>query len=88
MKKTDLEKLKGLKISGSMKQTGIPDRFGKAATQIASKREQREAERAAGLVPFAVKLPSELTARLRAEAESRNTSLNALVEELLRKGLS
>lgn len=31
MKKTDLEKLKGLKIRGRMKNAGTPDRFAKGA---------------------------------------------------------
>jgi len=32
MKKTDLEKLNGLKIRGRMKNNGTPDRFGRDAT--------------------------------------------------------
>ncbi|MDD5295513.1 MAG: hypothetical protein PHU46_01265 [Rhodocyclaceae bacterium] len=31
MKRTDLEKNRGLKINGRMKQAGVPDRFGKAS---------------------------------------------------------
>ena len=88
MKRTDLEKLKGLKIDGRMKGAATPGRFaadaGAAAT---SRREQRERERALGLVPFAVKLDGELVKRVQALAQDRQTGLNEVVAELLRKGL-
>lgn len=32
MKKTDLEKLRGLKINEKLAKTGVPDRFGKASS--------------------------------------------------------
>ncbi|HEY9103959.1 hypothetical protein [Chitinimonas sp.] len=32
MKKTDLEKLRGLKINEKLAKTEVPDRFGKAST--------------------------------------------------------
>ncbi|GAB3250501.1 hypothetical protein [Chitinimonas naiadis] len=32
MKKTDLEKLRGLKINEKLAKSGVPDRFGKAST--------------------------------------------------------
>ncbi len=87
MKKTDLEKLKGLKIDGQMKRAGTPGRFGAAADAATSRREQRERERAQGLVPFAVKLDGELVKRLQALAQERKTGLNEVVAELLEKGL-
>ena len=87
MKKTDLEKLKGLKIDGRMKRAGTPGRFGAAADVATSRREQRERERAQGLVPFAVKLDGELVKRIQALAQEKKIGLNEVVAELLEKGL-
>jgi len=88
MKKTDLEKLKGLKIDSRMKQAGTPGRFGAEAGAAAlSRREQRERERARGLVPFAVKLDGELVKRIQALAQEKKAGLNEVVAELLEKGL-
>ncbi|MBM3393002.1 MAG: hypothetical protein FJY34_13710 [Betaproteobacteria bacterium] len=87
MKKTDLEKLKGLKIDSRMKHAGTPNRFGAAADTATSRREQRERERAQGLVPFAVKLDGELVKRIQALAQEKKTGLNEVVAELLEKGL-
>ncbi len=84
MKKTDLEKLKGLKIDSRMKHAGTPGRFGAAADAATSRREQRERERAQGLVPFAVKLDGELVKRVQALAMERKAGLNEVVAELLR----
>jgi hypothetical protein len=88
MKRTDLEKQKGLSIQGQMKQAGTPDRFAKGAAEALGRREQRRLEREQGLVPFAVKLDGELVKRLRALAEERGESINELVGQLLQKGLS
>ena len=87
MKKTDLEKLKGLKIDGRMKHAGTPGRFGAAADVATSRREQRERERAQGLVPFAVKLDGDLVKRLHALANERQAGLSEIVTELLQQGL-
>ncbi len=87
MKKTDLEKLKGMKIDGQMKRAGTPGRFGAAADVATSRREQRERERAQGLVPFAVKLDGELVKRIQALAQEKMVGLNEVVAELLEKGL-
>ena len=87
MKKTDLEKLKGLKIDGRMKHAGTPGRFGAAADVATSRREQRERERAQGLVPFAVKLDGELVKRIQALAQEKKVGLNEVVAQLLEKGL-
>jgi hypothetical protein len=87
MKKADLEKAKGTKITGNLKLAGIPDRFGKDAGQAADKRELRRRDAELGLIPFAVKLPSELVARLRARSESADKPLNELTAELLDKAL-
>ncbi|MCK6382831.1 MAG: hypothetical protein L6Q52_00590 [Rhodocyclaceae bacterium] len=88
MKKTDLEKLKGLKIDGQMKRAGTPGRFGAdAGAAAASRREQRERERAQGLVPFAVKLDGELVKRIHTMAQARHIDLSEATAELLEKGL-
>ena len=87
MKKTDLEKNKGLKIAGKLSQAATPGRFGKEASLVADRREQRRLDQAAGLVPFAVKLNSDLVKQIRELAETRGTGLNVVVAELLKKGL-
>ncbi len=87
MKKTDLEKLKGMKIDGRMKHAGTPGRFGTEAASATNRREQRDRERAQGLVPFAVKLDGELVKRIHALAQSRQGGLNEVVAELLEKAL-
>lgn len=87
MKKAGLEKLKGLKIDSRMKHSGTPGRFGAEASATASRREQRERERALGLVPFAVKLDGELVKRIQALALESKTGLNEVVTGLLEKGL-
>jgi hypothetical protein len=86
-KKTDLEKGKAMKTEGEMRREPIPDRFGAAAGVPGDKREQRERDTAAGLVPFAVKLPQELIAQLQEAARDKEATLNDLTAELLRKGL-
>ena len=85
MKKTDLEKLKATKLAGS---GTTPDRFGKGASAVLDKREQRERDREMGLVPFAVKLHSDLVRELHAAAAKRGVGLNELTSELLSKGLA
>ena len=85
MKKTDLEKNMALKIDGRMRHAGTPERF--AGGAVPDRKEQRKLDQAKGLVPFAVKLDAQLVGDIRALAESRQTGLNELVDELLRKGL-
>ena len=87
MKKTDLYKNQGLKINSHMKQAGIPDRFGGAASAVLDRREQRKLDQAQGLVPFAVKLNSELVQQIHALAQAREMSVNEVVAELLNNGL-
>ena len=87
MKKTDLEKNKGMKILGQMKQSGTPGHFGKGAAVVLDKREQRKIDQAKGLLPFAVKLDGELVKRIQALAQERKLGMNELVDELLNKGL-
>lgn len=88
MKKTDLEKDKGLKINSTVNRFGTPGRYGKDAGAVVERREQRKLDQARGLVPFAVKLNGELVHRVRALAEARRTGLNEVVAELLEKGLA
>jgi hypothetical protein len=88
MKKTDLYKNEGLKISGQMKQAGTPDRFGSAACAAVSRRDQRKLEQAQGLVAFAVKLDGELVKQIHARAEARHTGINETVADLLARGLA
>lgn len=87
MKRTDLEKLQGKKIAGAMKREPTSDRYGAASSAHVDRRERREREKAAGLVPFAVKLPQELVAALRARAAARGVSLDVVVAEMLGKTL-
>ena len=88
MKKTDLEKNKAKKIDGSMRAAVIPDRFAQGAADATDKREQRRRDAAAGLVPFACKLPLELTRQLGERAAGVEGGVNALVAQLLEAGLA
>ncbi|HUL67337.1 MAG TPA: hypothetical protein VLW55_22275 [Burkholderiaceae bacterium] len=83
MKRTELEKRKGLKIASALRHGG--SRFDTAAT--ADRRAQRELDRAAGLVPFAVKLHGDLVQRLHETAREQQLPLNQLVDRLLRDAL-
>ena len=87
MKRTDLEKNKGLQINNKIKQAGTPGRFGKESAVAIARREQRKLDQALGLVPFAVKLDADLVQRIQYLAQARQTGLNQLVAELLNKGL-
>ena len=87
MKKTDLEKNKGLKINSSVNRFGTPGRFGKDAGLPMERREQRKLDQALGLVPFAVKLNCDLVKQVQALAQARQTGLNEVVADLLQKGL-
>ena len=79
MKRTDLEKHQGKKLVGAMKREPQSDRYGAKAGAVGDKREQREMEKAAGLVPT--------TEAMQALAKERGVSLNEVAESLLRKGL-
>ena len=86
MKKVELEKLKGKKITAGGYGAG-GDRFGKGAAIVHDKREQRDKERAQGLVPFACKLHEDLVRQIHAEAQARGLGLNEITAELIAKGL-
>jgi hypothetical protein len=85
MKRTDLAKRDAERLKNEM--TGKSAGFGASGT-VPDRREQRERDRAAGLVPFAVKLNGELVKQLQATAKERGVELNQLVAELLQKGLA
>lgn len=87
MKRTDLEKLKGRKIAGKMNEAPTPGRYGSDNDAAGmGRRERRRLDQARGLVPFAVKLDADLVKRVREVAAERGIAMDALVDELLRKG--
>ncbi|WP_088287239.1 hypothetical protein [Ideonella sp. A 288] len=86
MKKTDLARRLEQKLEGARKGASVPGRF--AATALPDRREQRRIDAAAGLVPFACKLPAELTDTLRERAAAHDGGINGLVAELLRRALA
>jgi hypothetical protein len=88
MKKTDLEKAQAKKISGRMAGAGVAPRFGAGAANLPDRRELRRRDAAAGLVPFACKLPQELVKQLAARAATHEGGSNALVAKLIEQGLA
>jgi hypothetical protein len=88
MKKFELEKMRGLKVTGQMKAAGIPSRFGQGAGEVLDKRERRLRDSAAGLVPFACKLPSELVKGLHERAALHEGGINGLMAELLTQAVA
>jgi hypothetical protein len=87
MKKTDIEKALAKKITGRMAGAGVASRFGAGAANLPDRREQRRLDSAAGLVPFACKLPRPLLSRLTDRAVAHEGGINALVAALLERGL-
>ncbi|HEY2561727.1 MAG TPA: hypothetical protein VGI48_18600 [Caldimonas sp.] len=87
MKKSDLDKLLARKIGGQLKSAETPGRFAQGAAAVPDRREQRRLDAAAGLVPFACKLPATLAATLREKSAGRPDGINGLVAELLQKAL-
>lgn len=87
MKKTDLAKFDAKKLMGKMTTPGVAG-FGNPGAPVVDKREQRKRDQALGLVPFAVKLNSELVKQLQALAAETGQDLNATVAEVLMKGLA
>jgi hypothetical protein len=85
MKKTDLEKLKGKKLTGG----GFAgsDRYGRGSGDANDRRAQREHDRELGLVAFACKLPGDLVRELQSAAQAKGAGLNEITAEILRKGL-
>ena len=87
MKRTDLAKNLFLKVNGKISRSDAPGRPGSGAVAALDRREQRKHDQALGLVPFAVKLNGDLVKQLQALAQSRQTGLNEVVAELLKKGM-
>jgi hypothetical protein len=88
MKKTDLVKNLAKKLDGRMKSAGTPDRFAQGAVDSADKREQRRRDSAAGLVPFACKLPAELVKRLNDKAAAGEGGVNAWLARTIEAALA
>ncbi len=74
-KKFDLEKSLAKKTLGRLAQSGTPPRYGAAAAAPVDRREQRRIDQAAGLVPFAVKLPAALVAAVNEAAQAAGLSV-------------
>ena len=87
-KKTDLVRQLESKLEGKRKQAGVPGRFAEEAAALPDRKAQRRLDAAAGLVPFACKLPATLTEQLRQRAATHEGGLNALVAEVLARGLA
>lgn len=87
MKISDIAKSKMLKSMGNMKDEAAANRSGQGSATV-DRREQRKADQAAGLVPFACKLPLELVNALRDAAAKRGVGLNEVVAAVLQKGLA
>ena len=87
MKKTGMAKSDAKKLMGKMVAPGAAG-FGNADNAAVDRREQRKRDQALGLVPFAVKLNSDLVLQLQTLAKERNADLNEVVAELLAKGLA
>ena len=88
MKKSDLDKNLGARIGGRMKAAGVPSRFAQGAGELVDRRELRRRDAAAGLVPFACKLPAEIVKTLNERAAGHEGGINGLVAELLAKALA
>lgn len=86
LKKTDLERLRAASLQDQLRKSAPPERYAQGAHAL-SRKEQRERDRAQGLVPFAVKLNGELVKRLQARAQEKGAPLNEVVAELLEKAL-
>ncbi len=87
MKKTGMAKSDAKKLMGNMS-APVVGGFGNSAATTIDRREQRKLDQAAGLVPFAVKLNSDLVLQLQTKAKESNVELNQLVADLLAKGLA
>ncbi|NHZ38718.1 hypothetical protein [Massilia aquatica] len=87
MKKTGMAKSDAKKLMGKMVAPGAAG-FGNADNAVVDRREQRKRDQALGLVPFAVKLNSDLVLQLQTLAKERDADLNDVVAELLAKALA
>jgi hypothetical protein len=90
MKKTGMAKSDAKKLMGKMAAPGAAayGNSGNGELAVVDRREQRERDRALGLVPFAVKLNGDLVAQLQALAKEQGTDINETVAAVLAKGLA
>jgi len=86
VKKTGMAKSDAKKLMAKTDAPGASG-FGKTEALVVDRREQRKRDQALGLVPFAVKLHSDLAQQLHSLAKERQLDLNALVADVLEKGL-
>jgi hypothetical protein len=86
MKRTELAKADAERMKNQMLAKNAT--YGAAAAAPVDRREQRERDRALGLVPFACKLNGDLVQQLHGAAKERGVDMNQLVGELLQKGLA
>ena len=86
MKKTGMAKSDAKKLMGKMVAPGLAG-FGNGEATALDRRDQRKRDQALGLVPFAIKLNSDLVQKLQALAKERGANLNEVVAEVLTKGL-
>lgn len=86
MKKTGMAKSDAKKLMGMMVAPGGAG-FGGGSAVVIDRREQRKRDQALGLIPFAVKLNSDLVQQLQALAKERGLDLNEVTAEVLLKGL-
>lgn len=87
-KKFDLVRQLESKLDNQRKASGVPGRFAQEAAALPDRKAQRKLDAAAGLVPFACKLPAPLAEQLRARAATHAGGLNGLVADLLERGLA
>ena len=87
MKKTDLVRQLESKIEGQRARSATPGRFGGGTAAPLDRKEQRKLDAAAGLVPFACKLPATLTEQLRSRADAHAGGINGLMTELITAAL-
>jgi hypothetical protein len=87
LKKFDLAKNLGLKINGQMKSAGVPGRFAQGAGEVLDRKEQRRLDAAAGLVPFACKLPMELVKQVNERGAAHEGGVNGWLAEVIEKAL-
>ncbi len=83
MKRTDLEKNRGLKINGKLGAGGSPNRFAAGASSVVDRREQRRLDRESGQVPFACKLPADLVKQLHERGGAHEGGINVFMAELI-----
>lgn len=86
MKKSGMAKSDAKKLMGKMIAPGATVFGGDNAVAI-DRREQRKRDQALGLIPFAVKLNSDLVQQLQALAKARGVDLNEVTADVLTQGL-